>query len=102
MYVVTGGNTGLSGVFDTNPGDRTETFVEGSNSWTLESAKLEQRHVWMTMLSIDNRVFLSGTTSDIFELNKTKVEWERIGEISAPRQNHRMASVDVTDFGCSM
>ena len=85
-----------------NPGDRTETFVEGSNAWILKSAKLGQHHVWMTMLSIDNRVFVSGTTSDILELNKTTMEWEKIGEMSAPREQHRMASVDVTDFGCSL
>ena len=44
----------------------------------------------------------SSTTSDILEFNKTTMEWEKIGEMSAPRDQHQMASVDVTDFGCSL
>ena len=42
------------------------------------------------------------TTSDILEFNKTTMEWEKIGQMSAPRDQHQMTSVDVTDFGCSL
>ena len=62
VFIVAGGQGGLSSIFGENPGDRTETFIEGSNSWTLESRKLpsEQKLVWLSMLSMDNRVFTSG------------------------------------------
>ena len=95
----------------------------------MESAKLPQKGVWVTMLSMDNRVlfsgnlhyinimcffkfyishFLSGGSSgsstfhDIMELNTTTTEWKKIGELSSPRDQHQMASVDVTEFGCSL
>ena len=52
VYIVTGGSGGISSAFnpEEKPGDRTETFVEGSSSWTLEIARLPS----------DNRVFASG------------------------------------------
>ena len=44
----------------------------------------------------------SSTFDDILELNTTTTEWKKIGELSSPRDQHQMASVDVTEFGCSL
>ena len=44
----------------------------------------------------------SPSSDDILELNTTTTEWKKIGELSSPRDQHQMASVDVTEFGCSL
>ena len=44
----------------------------------------------------------SPSSDDILELNTTTTEWKKIGELSSPRDQHQMASVDVTKFGCSL
>ena len=60
---MTGGSGGISSAFnpEEKPGDRTETFVEGSSSWTLVIARLPSELQHLKVLSVDNRVFASGT-----------------------------------------
>ena len=67
VYIVTGGSGGISSAFnpEEKPGDRTETFVEGSSSWTLEIARLPSERVHLKVLSLDNRVFASGNFSHL-------------------------------------
>ena len=44
----------------------------------------------------------SSTFDDILELNTTTTAWKKIGELSGPRDQHQMASVDAAEFGCSL
>ena len=128
VYIVTGGSGGISSAFnpEEKPGDRTETFVEGSSSWTLEIARLPSERVYLKVLSLYNRVFASGNflhfdntfsrsslsflggtqvstpIDEILEFNSTTMQWREIGKMGAARGQHTMTSVDVTDFGCSL
>merc|ERR1712228_322930 len=101
-----GSSGGISSAFnpEEKPGDRTETFVEGSSSWTLEIARLPSERVHLKVLSLDNRVFASGGTQvstpfdEILEFNTTTMQWREIGKMGSARGQHTMTSVDVTDF----
>ena len=70
VYVVTGGNGGISAYFNElkKPGDRTETYFEGSSSWTLEISRLPSEREHLKVVSMDNRVFASGTFLKTFSL----------------------------------